>query len=64
MVQKKPLPKKPPRLSDFLKLLASLSGDNNRETEALPGPQANGIGLRRMFDDSRAWLAFGLETSS
>ena len=60
----KRLPKKPPRLSDFLKLLASLGGYHNRATEAPPGPQAIRVGLRRMFDDSRAGLAFGPETSS
>ena len=64
VVQKKRLPKKPPRLSDFMKLLASLGGYNNRATEAPPGPQAIWVGLRRMFDYSRAWLAFGPETSS
>ena len=59
VVKKKPLPKKPPVLSDFLRLLTQLGGDNNRATELPPGPQPLWIGLRRMTDFATAWLAFG-----
>ena len=59
VVKKKPLPKKPPVLSDFLKLVTQLGGYNNRTTELPPGPQPLWIGLRRMTDFATAWLAFG-----
>lgn len=58
---KRKLPTKPPTLSEFLKLLTQLGGYNNRAKEAPPGPQTMWIGLRRMLDFSRAWLAFGPE---
>jgi hypothetical protein len=64
VVTKKKLPDKPPTLAEFLKLLTQLGGYNNRATEAPPGPQALWIGLRRMLDFSRAWLAFGPESQS
>jgi hypothetical protein len=59
VVKKKPLPKKPPVLSDFMRLLTQLGGYNNRATETAPGPQPLWIGLRRMTDFATAWLAFG-----
>lgn len=59
VVKKKPLPKRPPRLGEFMKLLTQLGGYNNRATEAPPGPQPIWIGLRRMLDFAQAWLAFG-----
>ena len=36
VVKKKPLPKTPPVLSDFLRLLSQLGGDNNRATGLPP----------------------------
>jgi hypothetical protein len=59
IVRHTPLPKQPPQLAEFLKLLTQLGGYNNRATEAPPGPQPVWIGLRRMLDFARAWLAFG-----
>jgi hypothetical protein len=59
VVSKKPLPKKPPVLSEFLRLLTRLGGYNNRATELPPGPQPLWIGLRRMTDFASAWTAFG-----
>lgn len=53
------LPDKPPLLSEFVPLLASLGGYNNRRSEAPPGPQPIWIGLRRMADFALAWLSFG-----
>ena len=53
------LPDKPPPLSEFVSLLASLGGYNNRRTEAPPGPQPIWIGIRRMADFALAWLSFG-----
>ena len=63
VVKKKPLPKQPPRLNEFMKLLASLGGYNNRAHDAPPGPQTIWIGTRRMLDYSRAWQTFGPETT-
>ena len=62
VVTKEKLPRKPPTLAEFMKLLTELGGYNNRATEAPPGPQAMWIGLRRMLDFARAWLAFGPES--
>ena len=59
VVKKKPLPTKPPLLSEFTRLLTQLGGYNNRATELPPGPQPLWIGLRRMTDFATAWLAFG-----
>ncbi len=59
VVARKPLPKKPPPLSMFFKLLSQLGGYNNRATEAPAGPQPIWIGLRRMTDFATAWRAFG-----
>ena len=58
-MKKKPLPKKPAVLSDFLQLLTRLGGYNNRATETPSGQQPLWIGLRRMTDFATAWLAFG-----
>ena len=59
---KKELPTKAPSLSEFMALLSSLGGYNNRANERPPGPQTIWIGLRRMVDYARAWLAFGPPT--
>lgn len=59
VVQKSALPKSPPRLTEFMKLITHLGGYNNRAKEPPAGPQPIWIGLRRMLDFSIAWLAFG-----
>lgn len=61
---KKELPAQPPTLSEFMALLSSLGGYNNRATERPPGPQPIWIGLRRMVDFARAWLTFGPPTKT
>ena len=61
VVTKKALPKTPPRLADFMRLLAQLGGYNNRPSEPPPGPQVLWVGMRRMTDFAAAWLAFGPE---
>lgn len=61
VVKQQPLPKKPPTLADFMQVLTHLGGYNNRNTEAPPGPQPLWVGIRRMLDFARAWLAFGPE---
>lgn len=55
---KQPVPKKPPSLGEFMRLLASLGGYNNRPNEPPPGPQPIWIGIRRMHDFALAWLCF------
>lgn len=61
---KKDLPDAPPNLSEFLRLLASLGGYNNRKTEPPPGPQPIWVGVRRMCDFALAWIAFGPPTKT
>jgi hypothetical protein len=55
IVAKKPVPKTAPPLSEFMRLLASLGGYNNRRTERPPGPQVLWMGIRRMTDFAIAW---------
>ena len=62
VVTKTPLPKNPPALSEFMRLLTQLGGYNNRNKERPAGPQSIWVGLRRMTDFATAWLAFGPET--
>jgi len=64
VVRRTPLPKQPPPLSEFMPLLTRLGGYNNRATEAPPGPQPVWIGVRRMLDFARAWLAFGPDAAN
>lgn len=64
VVQQMPLPKAPPKLNDFMKLITHLGGYNNRPTEHPSGPQPIWTGLRRMLDYSTAWLTFGPEPRS
>lgn len=61
VVTKKKLPKKPPVLAEFIRLLTQLGGYNNRATEAPPGPQPLWTGIRRMVDFAAAWKTFGPE---
>ena len=58
IVKKQAPPTIPPRLGDFIKLLAALGGYNNRRLERPPGPQVLWMGLRRMLDFAIAWAAF------
>lgn len=52
------IPKRPPRLGEFLSLVARFGGYNNRASEPPPGCQPLWIGLRRMHDFLLAWEAF------
>jgi hypothetical protein len=61
VVQRKPLPKKPPSLTVFLPLLATLGGYNHRATEPPPGPQVLWQALHRMLNFAQAWQTFGPE---
>jgi hypothetical protein len=63
VTKKKPLPENPPTLSEFVPMLASLGGYNNRRSDPPPGPQVLWIAMRRMLDFATAWLDFGPGTS-
>ena len=59
-VKGKPLPKKPPRLVEMIRLIGQLGGYVNRpERKDEPGPQTVWIGLQRMHDLAWAWDVFG-----
>ena len=58
IVRDEPLPDSPPRLDDFLTMVAQLDGYNDRKTDRPPGPQSLWIGFRRMHDFAIAWRAF------
>ena len=62
VVTKQAVPKTPPGLSRFVRILSQLGGYNNRPGEPPPGPQVLWVSLRRMTDFAAAWLAFGPET--
>jgi len=53
------LPDSVPTLFEFIRLLASLGGYNNRPNEPPPGPQPIWVGLRRTCDFAQAWQSFG-----
>ena len=55
--QKKP-PKRPPRLSEMVHLIARLGGYVERP-QSEPGAQTVWIGLQRMYDLAWAWDSFG-----
>lgn len=59
IVEKKPLPKRPPSLGEFVSVLAQLGGYNRRTKDRPPGAQAIWIGIRRMTDFTLAWTTFG-----
>lgn len=59
VVTKKQLPEKPPRLGQFIRILAQLGGYNNRRTEPEPGPQVLWTAIRRMLDIVLGWQAAG-----
>jgi hypothetical protein len=61
VVTKAALPRVPPKLNEFMKLITHLGGYNNRATETPSGPLPVWVGLRRMLDYSAAWLTFGPE---
>ena len=52
-------PREAPSLGEFVRVLASLGGHNDRASEAPPGPQAMWVGIGRMTDFAIAWNTFG-----
>jgi hypothetical protein len=61
VTQQAPLPKRPPRLGTFVRLLGSLGGHNGRQGDGAPGAEALWRGIRRMADLALAWQTFGPE---
>ena len=59
VVKKQPPPTTAPPLHEFMRLLTSLGGYNNRATERPSGPLPIWLGLRRMLDFAIAWQEFG-----
>ena len=59
IVEKEPPPPQPPRLGEFIPVLAQLGGYNRRSQDHPPGAQAIWVGIRRMTDFALAWLTFG-----
>jgi hypothetical protein len=57
--KKTPPPKTPPTLGEFIPLLTSLGGYNNRPSERPAGPQVYWTAIRRMLDFAIAWVNFG-----
>jgi hypothetical protein len=57
-VQKKKPPRKTPKLSVMVHMIASLGGYIER-ADSEPGPQTLWIGMQRMYDLSWAWDSFG-----
>lgn len=58
VVHQKAPPKKPPKLSMVVRMIASLGGYIERKNTH-PGTQTLWIGLQRIFDLSNAWQTFG-----
>ena len=57
-VHRKKPPRKVPRLSEIVHVIASLGGYLERP-DSEPGPQTVWIGLQRMYDLAWAWDTFG-----
>jgi hypothetical protein len=53
-----PLPKKPPNLGEFVRLIATFGGYLNRKNDKLPGVKVMWKGLQRLRDFSMAWEIF------
>jgi hypothetical protein len=60
VVERRPLPRKPPPLAHIVRLVAQLGGyvaKPNRTDP--PGPQTVWLGLQRMYDLAMGWKSFG-----
>lgn len=57
--RKKALPRKPPRLGEFIKMVATLGGYVEQKEGEPPGVKVMWKGMARMIDFSIAWEAFG-----
>lgn len=52
-------PAKPPRLQEFIRMVAQLGGYVARSRNDEPGPQTVSLGMQRMHDITRCWRLFG-----
>jgi hypothetical protein len=59
VVKREPPPKTPPKLGEFIRLVAQLGGYVNRPRKDPPGPQTVWLGLQRAYDFALAWEMFG-----
>jgi hypothetical protein len=57
--KKKALPRKPPRLGDFVIMVATLGGYVAQKDGEPPGVKTMWKGMARMIDFAIAWDAFG-----
>jgi hypothetical protein len=64
VVQRTKPPRKPPCLSEMVRLVAQLGGYIKRKPDDPPGPQTTWIGLQRMHDFALSWKLFGPDTRS
>ena len=64
VTKKTPPPIIPPTLAEFLRLLTSLGGYNNRAKERPPGAMPFWLGIRRMYDLALAYQTFGPEAKT
>ena len=58
-----PLPKRPPSLGTFLKLVGELGGHMGKPWDGPLGPKRMWIGLQRTIDFALAWRQFGPEAA-
>jgi len=58
VLHKQKPPKKPPKLNEMIKMVASLGGFLNRKGDGDPGYQTMWIGMRNMYEHVKARLAF------
>lgn len=59
VVRRQDPPAEPPRLGEFVRMVAQLGGYVNHKGAGPPGPQTIWIGLQRMHDFATGWLLFG-----
>jgi hypothetical protein len=61
VVRRQPLPDKPPKLQEMVRMVAQLGGYVNRKRTDEPGPQTVWIGMQRLHDIALCWQLFGPE---
>jgi hypothetical protein len=61
LLSKKPLPKKPPRLNEVLRLIAQLGGFLARKSDGEPGVKTLWLGLQRVMDAASTLQALRME---
>ncbi|MBU1700189.1 MAG: IS4 family transposase [Candidatus Eisenbacteria bacterium] len=61
ILKKTKLPKDPPQLGDFVRMVATLGGFLGRKSDGNPGPKHIWIGIQKMMNYATAWEAFGPE---